>query len=226
MALVHFYQYSCELQIKHPHLAFRTANEPWMERWLTRYNKTKQVSEDGLPKWFYFYILPIRDPLTVTHHADGDVELHPGTNRFIGRSLVGDEPWAPCRIVSIGRPWDRRISGIRHEQLISTADFEYTQPSDFYSNTDLQNWCFGSYAPTAKTWMEIPEQFARTVLGEWGGELVSYDGKTVNRVNTQASNIIRVHVKDHEGLFPAVQDLFGQLKHHVNWSLVESVDGV
>jgi len=82
---------------------------------------------DCLPMWFYFYITPIRDPLTLTQHSDGDVEIHPGTNRFIGRSIRGDAPWAPARIICIDNPWMHRLEGIRNEELIGCREFEYNQ---------------------------------------------------------------------------------------------------
>lgn len=218
--------YNCEVQVKHPHLAFRSANEIYMERMLER-RIVGVGTKDLLSKWFYFYVLPIQDPLTVLHHEDGDVELHPGTNRFIGRSLRNDQPWAPAKIISINREWDKRLSGIRNESHEKTQTFDYNSKHDFYENEKLNAWSIGSYAPEPKTWLRISDEWAKYVLGSWGGRLVTYSGKTfaVNPHSEKKNTIVR-HVKDFDGLFSATQFLFKELSMKLDSSKIDISKGI
>lgn len=197
-----------------PHLAFRQSNELHMQQMLCR-NIPGHGTVDTLPMWFYFYVKPINDPLTILHHPDGDVEIHPGTNRFIGRSLRADESWTAARIISIDQPWDKRLDGIRDEQLIKQAQFAYTGKRDFYSNQDLYNWSFGGYAPTANDWLDLDNNWARPTLGEWGAQLTLYSG-AVHYVNRKATKWVKVNQRKHSGLMSATQHLFSKLVEHVN----------
>lgn len=208
MTILH--QYTCELEIKMPHLAFRQGTEIHMQKMLARrIDRTRTV--DCLPLWFYFYIEPIRDPLTIIQHADLDVELHPGNNRFIGRSIRGDAPWAAARIITIQHPWRQGLSGIRNETLLDTLELDYQGKHDFYANQQLNTWCFGSYAPTHNSWLSTDSTVVAQWLGEWGGTLRLHNGK-VHRVNQSARHTIDVDVKDHTGLMAAVKHLFAQLE--------------
>jgi len=204
------YQYSCELNVRAPHPALRQSNEIHMESMLER-RIPGYGYVDCLPMWFYFYITPIRDPLTLTQHSDGDVEIHPGTNRFIGRSIRGDEPWAPARIICIDNPWMHRLEGIRNEELIGCREFEYNQKTDFYSNKDLYNWTHGGYAPTGNDWLEMPERWAGEQLGEWGGVLILHNGNK-HFINKQAPQKIKINVSKHTGLTVACRKLFRKLE--------------
>lgn len=192
-----------------PHLAFRQSNELHMEKMLWR-TVSSGRTVDCLPMWYYFYHEPIKDPLTIMQHEDGDVELHPGTNRFIGRSLRDDRPWCAARIISIGTPWQRRLTGIRSERLIDARDFDYRSKNDFYSNPELYEWSFGGYAPTDRNWLNMPEEWAQARLGPWGGRLRLTSGRT-HMINTQATKLVEVDVRKHEGLTSAVQSLFRKL---------------
>ena len=206
------YQYTCELQIKMPHLAFRQSNELHMQAMLSR-DIPGYGTVDTLPMWFYFYLTPINDPLTIMHHADGDVEIHPGTNRFIGRSLRADEPWTAARIISIDQQWHKRLTGIRNEQLVKQAQFDYTGKRDFYSNKALYEWSFGGYAPTDNNWLELDTHWAHSTLGEWGAQLTLDTGET-HYVNRRATKWVKVNQRKHTGLTSAVQHLFRKLALH------------
>jgi hypothetical protein len=203
-------QYECELEIVMPHLAFRQGTEPHMESMLRR-RIPEYGSVDCLPLWFYFYIESIRDPLTIIQHPDLDVELHPGNNRFIGRALRGDRPWVPARIITIHNPWRGGLTGIRNEKLLSTLEIDYTRKDDFYSNTALNAWSFGGYAPGANNWLQTDELVVSKWLGDQGGVLVLNNGNR-HYVNRSASKKIEVRVKNHTGLYGAAQHLFKQLE--------------
>jgi hypothetical protein len=211
--MIQIYQYTCELQIKMPHLAFRQSNELHMQAMLSR-NIPGYGTVDTLPMWFYFYLTPINDPLTILHHQDGDVEIHPGTNRFIGRSIRDDQPWLDARIISIGEPWSHTLSGIRNERLLKQGSFDYTSKRDFYSNQELYRWSFGTYAPTGDSWLEMPEQWSNQQLGQWGGQLTLNNGQ-VHYVNRKATKWIKVSQRKHLGLMSATQRLFRKLAAHV-----------
>lgn len=204
------YQYTCELHLRSPHHAFRQSNEIHMANMLERkipgYGRV-----DCLPMWFYFYMTPIKDPLTITQHPDGDVEIHPGTNRFIGRSIKGDEPWVPARIICIDNPWMHRLEGIRNEKLIGKRLFEYNNKTDFYSNQSLYNWTFGGYAPTGDDWLNMPERWATERLGEWGGILTLLNGRK-HYINKNATKHVKVDVNKHTGLTAACRKLFAKLQ--------------
>lgn len=205
-----FYQYSCELQIAIPHLAFRQATEIHMEKMLRRkISHTKTV--DCLPMWYYFYCVDIEDPLTIMQHPNDDVELHPGQNRFIGRSIRGDKPWVPARIISIGQEWKYHLNGIREVRMLDNRTFEYETKEDFYSQVDLYTWSHGSYAPTRGDWLTYPERWAQQHLGEWGGKIYLPNRK-VHIINRHAKKWLVEDVRSHPGLMSAVQELFRKLK--------------
>lgn len=208
MTILH--QYTCDLEISLPHLAFRQGNEIHMQSMLRR-RIPKYGSVDCLPLWFYFYIESIKDPLTIIQHIDLDVELHPGNNRFIGRALRGDRPWVPARIITIEHPWRSGLTGICNEQLQSSLEVDYNRKEDFYSNTTLNTWSFGSYAPTARDWLQTDKLVVAKWLGDTGGVLHLSNGDR-HYVNKHAPDKIQVSVKDHTGLFGATQHLFQQLE--------------
>lgn len=219
--------YGCDLQIKQPHLAFRTSNEPYMEKMIARKIPGYKEPRSCFPAWFMFYIQPIRDPLTIMHHEDGDVELHPGTNRFIGRSLREDHPWVPSRIISINRKWDKHLSGIRNVNFYSSRNFTYNNKHDFYNNPGLNAWTIGAYAPEPKTWLNMPTEWCEEVLGKWGGRLELYSGQvfSINDKSAKKCTITR-RVKDFDGLFSATQFLFKELALHVDYSTIDMSKGI
>ena len=203
------FQYSCELQVCIPHLAFRQSNEIHMEKMLSRRVSTRGKI-DCLPMWFYFYKNDIKDPLTIIQHEDGDVELHPGTNRWIGRSIRGDAPWLSARILTIDNPWQHRLEGIRNESLLDCRSFDYKNKNDFYANEELHTWSHGGYAPTGRDWLGMPEEWAHEHLGMWGGILILHNG-TKHYVNRQAKKFVKVNVSKHTGLMSACRKLFEKL---------------
>ena len=203
------YQYSCELQVSIPHLAFRQSNELHMEKMLTR-RVPRRGSIDCLPMWFYFYKNEINDPLTITQYQDGDIELHPGTNRWIGRSIRGDNPWLPARILSIGIEWNHRLEGIRNVTYFDQKQFDYNGKDDFYINQELFQWSHGGYAPTGNHWLEMPEQWAHENLKNWGGILILHNGNR-HYVNRKAKKFVKVNVSKHTGLMSACRKLFEKL---------------
>jgi hypothetical protein len=166
---------------------------------------------DCLPMWYYFYCVDIEDPLTIIQHPNDDVELHPGQNRFIGRSIRGDRPTVRARIIAIEREWQYHLSGIDNVRLIDVREFDYTDKEDFYRRADLFLWTHGSYAPCREDWLTYPDRWAQERLKDWGGKLYLPNGQ-VHIVNTQARKWIVEYVKSHPGLMPAVQDLFRKLK--------------
>lgn len=211
--MAHFRQYSCELQVALPHLALRQATEQHMQKMLYR-RIGRDSWVDCLPMWYFFYANPIRDPLTLVHHANEDLELHPGTNRFIGRALRGTpDDWVPARLISIDSEPLLPLTGIRRVELEDARDFEYVNKHDFYDNTDLYRWSFGGYAPTATTWLTDCHDWSAEVLADVGGELQLSNGKR-HYVNRLAPVKKRVRVTDYSGLYPAVQSLFHQLEKH------------
>ena len=172
---------------------------------LDHYLNEKDVA-DCLPMWYFFYANPIRDPLTLVHHANEDLELHPGTNRFIGRALRGTpDDWVPARLISIDSEPLLPLTGIRRVELEDARDFEYVNKHDFYDNTDLYRWSFGGYAPTARTWLTDCHDWSTEVLADVGGELQLSNGKR-HYVNRLAPVKKRVRVTDYSGLYPAVSD--------------------
>lgn len=210
MPRTRFFQYDCELEIAIPHLAFRQATEIHMQKMLLRKTGIDKYT-DCLPMWYYFYCVDIEDPLTIIQHANDDVELHPGQNRFIGRSIRGDRPVVPARIITIGEEWKYHLSGIDNVRLIDTREFEYTDKEDFYRRADLYLWTHGAYAPCREDWLTYPNRWAAERLNDWGGKLYLNDGR-VHTVNTHARKWIVEYQKSHAGLMPAVQELFRKLK--------------
>ena len=222
MALTKFHQYACEVQVKMPHLAFRQSNEIHMQQMLWR-KVSRDRHVDCLPMWYYFYCVDFDDPLTVLQHESGDVELHPGQNRFIGRSILGDAPWKPARIITINREWQYVLNGIRNVTLLDTREFEYETKFDFYRRGDLYIWSHGSYAPTANNWLEMPEQWAQERLVDWGGKLHLHGGRT-HYINRSARKWIVARVTEantelegnHASLRDACRWLFQKLESKQN----------
>lgn len=109
-----------------------------------------------LDKWLYFYHTEIREPVTAWYLSNGIIHIDPGMNRFIGRSILGENHLSA--VLYSGKK-------IKSTDCISLGKYteieiiEYPFPSSWKEVNEFKNYIGKNSEPDRDFWRRTLSRF-------------------------------------------------------------------